>query len=183
MGRGGRESQCRQQSNSETILRRKESSKREKEAQKKKKGIMEGLLGEDCKQRHKLPEANEVRNEEVPSSDNRGSQGAWSQLCQSNGRGSGNEESGHQCHLEISSPEETSDTIWPEKSPGILGDEENLREKEMVTEKPKKKKGEETDSEENKRQTRNDSSQKMSVRLRAHRQGEYQRGPQPSKVP
>lgn len=144
---------------------------------------MEGLLGEDCKQRHKLPEANEVRNEEVPSSDNRGSQGAWSQLCQSNGRGSGNEESGHQCHLEISSPEETSDTIWPEKSPGILGDEENLREKEMVTEKPKKKKGEETDSEENKRQTRNDSSQKMSVRLRAHRQGEYQRGPQPSKVP
>lgn len=155
----------------------------ERSPEEKKKASWKGCLERTVNSVTSCQRANEVRNKEVPSSDNRGSQGAWSQLCQSNGRGSGNEESGHQCHLEISSPEETSDTIWPEKSPGILGDEENLREKEMVTEKPKKKKGEETDSEENKRQTRNDSSQKMSVRLRAHRQGEYQRGPQPSKVP
>lgn len=123
-------------------MRRKESSKREKEAQKKKQASWKGCLERTVNSVTSCQRLSEVRNEEVPSSDNRGSQGPWSQLCQSNGRGSGNEESGHQCYLEISSPEETSDTIWPEKSPGILGDEENLREKEMVTEKPKKKKGE-----------------------------------------
>lgn len=44
--------------------------------------------------------------------------------------------------MEISSPEETSDTIRMEKSPGILGDEENLREKEIMTKNPNKEKGE-----------------------------------------
>lgn len=143
VGRGrcseeGEKSQCWQQSRSRGILVRKESSKRKKEAQEKRRrtswnGCLDGSVYTvtSC----------QMQSEEVLSYDNRSFQGPWSQLCQDNGRGSGNEECGHQCHLEISSPEETSDIIWMEKSPGILGDEENLREKEIMTKNPNKEKG------------------------------------------
>ena len=76
----------------------------------------------ECEQHHRLP-SSEVRNEKSLNLDTEavGDPGVSGPRAVGEGLGAAISP------RERSSPEETSDKIWLEKGPGILGDEENLR--------------------------------------------------------